>query len=103
MPISHTHQGQFSVQAERILRRLVMTSKAGKIGKYEKYVFEVAPTANKIEIKKAFTVLYGVLPLAVRTSILKPRTVRFGSRKGTRKKWKKAVITIDVNKSVTIV
>ncbi len=103
MPVSHANEGKFLVQAESILRRLVMTSKAGKIGEYEKYIFEVGVAANKIDIKKAFTVLYGVPPLHVRTSILKPKAVRFGQRKGTRKKWKKATITIPANKSVTIV
>lgn len=103
MPASHANEGKFLVQAEGILRRLVMTSKAGKIGEYEKYIFEVAPTTNKIEIKKAFIVLYGVPPLHVRTSVYKPKAVRFGQRKGTRKKWKKAIITIDAKKSVTIV
>lgn len=103
MPVSHAQERKFFVQAESILRRLVMTSKAGKAGKYERYIFEVAPQANKIEIKKAFATLYGVSPLRVHTLVYKPQEVRFGRIKGQRKKWKKAVITIDEKKSVTIV
>ncbi len=93
----------FAVRPHAIFHRLVMTAKAGRVGNRERYVFEVDNHANKIEIKKAFYSLYGVMPFAVATSIHKPKKVRSGRNFGSRKKWKKATITIDANKSVTIV
>ncbi len=93
----------FAVQPHAILHRLVMTAKAGRVGDRERYVFEVSNHANKIESKKAFYSLYGVMPFAVTTSIQKLKKVRSGKNLGSRKKWKKATVTIDANKSVTIV
>jgi len=93
----------FTVQPSGILLRLVMTSKAGRVHDQERYVFEVSPKANKIEIKKAFYTLYGVMPLAVTTCVYKPKAVRFGRREGLRKQWKKATISVDAKTPVTII
>lgn len=101
--VSASAKTSFAVQPHAILRRLVMTAKAGRVGDRERYVFEISSNANKIEIKKAFYALYGVMPSAVTTSIQKPKKVRFGKNLGARKKWKKATITIDASKSVAIV
>lgn len=93
----------FAVQPSGVLLRLVMTSKAGRVRDQERYVFEVNTQANKIEIKKAFYTLYGIMPLTVTTCVYKPKRVRFGRREGVRKQWKKATISVDAKTPVTII
>ncbi|MBI2484004.1 50S ribosomal protein L23 [Candidatus Uhrbacteria bacterium] len=93
----------FAVQPSGVLIRLVMSSKAGRVRDQERYIFEVSPRANKIEIKKAFYTLYGVMPLSVATCTYKQKRVRFARREGTRKQWKKATISVDAKHPVTII
>lgn len=93
----------FAVQPSGVLLRLVMTGKAGRVHDQERYIFEVSPRSNKIEIKKAFYTLYGVMPLSVTTCMYKPKQVRFGRREGMRKQWKKATISVDAKTPVTII
>jgi large subunit ribosomal protein L23 len=64
-----------------------------------KYVFEVALTANKIQIRQAVELLFPeVKVLAVNTMRMpgKTRTVRTrrGYRRSAAKPWKKAIVTV---------
>lgn len=66
------------------------------------YVFEVASSANKLEIKKAFFNIYGVMPCAVRVAWQGGDTRRFGRIRGMTKKWKKAIVTLPKGQRVGI-
>ncbi len=59
------------------------------------YSFEVHPEANKAQIKQAIERIYNVRVLSVRTANRhgKPRRVRY--KRGTTKRWKKAVVVLD--------
>ncbi|NPA12761.1 MAG: 50S ribosomal protein L23 [Aquificae bacterium] len=87
-----------------ILIRPVLTEKAVKQNEKEnKLVFEVAPDANKIEIKKAVEEVFGVKVKEVRTMIVKPKRRRMGfSKPGFTKKWKKAIVKIESEEPVNI-
>jgi len=60
-----------------------------------KYTFEVAPNANKIEIRKAFEALFeGQKVASVRTMNVPGKKKRMGRTMGRRPHWKKAIIEI---------
>ena len=64
----------------------------------QKYGFEVAPQANKIEIKKAIEGKFSVLVEKVHTmnvkGKMKRQNTRRGLTRGRRSDWKKAVVTL---------
>ena len=73
-----------------IITERSMTSVADK-----KYVFEVAPTAGKIEIKKAVEEIFGVKVAKVNTMNVSGKAKRMGAaRPGRTKDWKKAVVQL---------
>ena len=78
-----------------IIIRPIITerSMAGAVDK--KYVFEVAPSAGKIEIRKAVEEIFNVKVSAVNTLTVHGKKKRRGiSRPGMTKTWKKAYVTL---------
>ena len=57
-------------------------------------VFQVAPDANKTEIKRAIEKLFGAKVETVRTSIAHGKVKRQGRFAGRRSDWKKAYVTL---------
>jgi large subunit ribosomal protein L23 len=81
---------------EQIIKSPVaLTEKAARLKtSANQIVFEVAVTANKIEIKNAVKAMFGVEPLAVNTLIQRGKVKRMGRREGKRQNWKKAIVTL---------
>jgi large subunit ribosomal protein L23 len=80
-----------------------LTEKATILGEEQnKYAFEVAKDANKLQIKDAIEKKFDVKVVNVATSNVKGKTkemtVRSGGRvirtRGNRRSWKKAVVTL---------
>jgi large subunit ribosomal protein L23 len=82
--------------SENIIKRpIVMSEKATTLREGENQViFEVAPTANKIEIKNAIQKLFGVTVLGVNTMVIRGKDKRMGRGYARLRNWKKAVITL---------
>jgi large subunit ribosomal protein L23 len=59
------------------------------------HVFRVATDAKKPEIKAAVEQLFNVKVAAVRTINVNGKTKRMGARKGSRKDWKKAYVSLE--------
>lgn len=59
-----------------------------------KYTFEVAKSANKIEIAKAVEELFDVKVVKVNTLHVKPKKKRVRVVQGMTRTWKKAVVTL---------
>jgi large subunit ribosomal protein L23 len=59
-----------------------------------KVSFEVDPTANRVEIRKAVERIFDVKVKSVRTMHVKGKVKRRGRILGQRKNWKKAVVTL---------
>ncbi|HKK73352.1 MAG TPA: 50S ribosomal protein L23 [Candidatus Krumholzibacteria bacterium] len=78
----------------RVIVRPVVTEKTTAMGESNKYVFEVAPAANKVEIRQAVERYFGVKVLDVRTMNVKGKPKRLGMYTGRRPGWKKAVVTV---------
>lgn len=88
--------------AYRILVRPLITEKASDIGVINKYIFEVAKDANKIEVAKAIFEVYGVKPKSVNMLRVKGKKVRSGRIMGKKKDWKKAIITLAKGESIKV-
>lgn len=59
-----------------------------------KVTFEVANTANRIQIRKAVQNIFDVQVASVRTVRVKGKFKRRGRILGKRKDWKKAIVTL---------
>ena len=78
-----------------IIIRPVITERSMNSVADKKYVFEVAPTAGKIEIKKAIEEIFGVKVAAVNTMNVSGKAKRMGAaRPGRTKEWKKAIVQL---------
>jgi len=85
-----------------IILRPIISEQSTEHVELKKYVFEVAPDANKIEIKKAVEDLFDVEVTKVTTLNMKGKVKRMGRYpQGRRKDWKKAVVKLS-DKSKTI-
>ncbi|MFQ5825739.1 MAG: 50S ribosomal protein L23 [Dehalococcoidia bacterium] len=77
-----------------VLRRPVITEKATNLQAQNKYVFEAAPQANKIQIKEAVEMAFKVKVKAVNVMTVPGKTKRFGRRQVKGPSWKKAIVTL---------
>lgn len=80
--------------ALRILSRVHTTEKAARLNANNQYVFAVALSATKLQVKDAIRNVYGVRPLAVNMIRVKGKQVNFGRTHGRQKNWKKAMVTL---------
>ena len=71
-----------------------ITEKGTIAGEQNKYVFRVAESANKLEIKKAVRGLYKVDVAKVRVLYVRPKTRQVGRREGHKPGFKKAIVTL---------
>ncbi len=84
-----------------IIKRPLLTEKGTTMADEDnKVVFEVAWSANKIEIRQAVEALYDVTVLAVRTQIMRGKVKRVGTKTGKRKNWKRAIVKLDEESSI---
>ena len=86
-----------------IIIRPVITERSMAATSDKKYVFEVAPTAGKIEIKNAVEQIFGVKVAKVNTLNMygkEKRTGRFPA--GRRPSWKKAMVTLAEGETIEI-
>ncbi len=77
-----------------VLRRPVVTEKDTFLKAWNKYTFEVAPTANKAQIKEAVEKAFGVTVLKVNVMTVPGKSKRRGRFRGMTSGWKKAIVTL---------
>ena len=78
-----------------VIIRPIITERSMAGAAEKKYVFEVAPAAGKIEIKKAVEEIFGVKVAKVNTLNMQGKMKRMGARPaGRRPSWKKAMVTL---------
>jgi len=78
-----------------IIRRPVTTERNTELMEQGRYTFEVAPEANKIQIKEAVEKAFDVKVLAVNTLNVHSKRRREKTRfRGWRTGWKKAIVTL---------
>jgi large subunit ribosomal protein L23 len=88
------------IRLEDVIRRPLITEKNTILMELGQYSFEVAPEANKFQIKAAVEQTFNVSVRAVNTLNVKPRkksrtaSRRGGRIQGTEAGWKKAIVTL---------
>ena len=80
-----------------IIRRPVLTEKSYSGIPAKTYTFEVAKSANKVEIKKAVEEIFGVTVESVTTANVKGKLRRQGRTVGRTPDWKKATVRLTSN------
>jgi large subunit ribosomal protein L23 len=89
-----------------VLHRPILSEKSSSIESLRKYVFEVAPYANKIEIRQAVELRYNVKVTSVRTISIHPRIkIKMTGRSMMRGKTirrKKAIITVAEGQTIDL-
>ena len=95
-------KSKISLNAYKVLIRPLITEKINRLKEENKYVFEVAYKANKIEIAKAINEIYKVKPTSVNIIRVIGKRVRRGRVTGKRKDWKKAIISLPKGKGLDI-
>lgn len=90
-----------AVASDVIVRPLV-TEKSAHLAAVGQYVFEIDPSANKIQVKNAIRAMYAVTPTSVNIQNLDGKDVRYGRTRGTRRDWKKAIVTLPKGKKIEV-
>ena len=81
--------------AHDIIRRPIITEKTtNQKEAYNQFSFEVAPKANRVEIKRAIEDVFSVRVSAVKTLHIRGKLKRRGRILGRRRSWKKAIVTL---------
>ena len=91
------------ITPHQVIVRPVVTEKSNDLVAQEnQYVFEVHKDANKIEIRSAVEMVFGVRVSAVRTQFVRGNTRRVGRFYGKRPSWKKAIVTLHDGDSIDL-
>lgn len=86
---------------QQIIVRPIVTEKSTDLqSQQNKYVFEVTKKANKIEVRKAVEMVFGVRVSNVRTMVVRGDVRRVGRFFGRRPFWKKAIVTLNEGDSI---
>jgi large subunit ribosomal protein L23 len=86
-----------------IVRRPVVTEKSTSMqAMRNQFTFEVAASANKVEVKKAIETLFSVKVLKVNMVSMQGKQKRTFGRPGSTKPWKKAVVTLKQGDSIDV-
>jgi len=88
-----------------IIIKPIVTEKMTALGeKLNRYAFQVAKTANKLEIKKAVEEMYNVQVVAVNTIVVAPknktRYTKSGLLAGKTNAYKKAIVTLNEGETI---
>ena len=85
-----------------IIKTLVRTEKGTVLETERKYLFQVAKSSNKIEIKKAIEEIYKVKVQDVNTSIVRGKLKRVRQEQGSTTPWKKAIVTLKEGQKIEV-
>ncbi len=90
------------MEARDIIIKPVVTEKSVSLMEHNKYVFKVALSANKIEIKKAVEEIFKVKVVDVNTVRTKGKVKRMGRYEGKTSDYKKAIVQLAEGDSIEI-
>ena len=85
-----------------VLRRPLITEKTTLLQEQGKYVFEIAPSANKAQVKEAIEGAFDVDVVAVNILKSHGKSKRYGPRWVKAKQTKKAIITLSPGEKIEI-
>lgn len=80
----------------------VVTEKSQAGIEQNKYTFKVSPFADKLKVKKAVEVIFGVSVASVNIVVVKGKKKLFRGKPGKRKDVKKAIVTLAAGQQIDI-
>ena len=90
------------IQYEDILIEPILSEKANMLREEGKYVFKVAMSANKIQIKEAVRRLFNVHPISCNVMVVGGKPKRLRNRPGHTASWKKAIVKLPKDEKIGI-
>ena len=88
---------------QHVLLKPTITEKSTLLQESGKYTFQIAPRANKVEVKEAVEKNFGVTVLDVNITKLKGKEKRYGPRVKQRPDIKKAVVTLKSGDRINLI
>ena len=88
--------------ATDVVRRVLQTEKGTRLAQHDQYLLEVAPDANKVEIREAVKELFSVSVTKVNTQVQHGKWRRLSGRWGHRPDWKKAIVTLGKGQKIDV-
>jgi large subunit ribosomal protein L23 len=88
--------------AHDIVKGLIRTEKGSILMPFNKYLFWVASSSNKVEIKKAVEDIYKVKVEGVNTISMRGKLRRVRYQMGKTPDWKKAVVTLKEGSKIDV-
>jgi large subunit ribosomal protein L23 len=87
-----------------VIVRPIVTEKSNMLAEeHNKYVFEVAPEANKKQIKEAVETIFDKHVRKVNTIVMPAKRGQRGRRTYMRsKEWKKAIVTLEAGETIEL-
>ena len=86
-----------------VVLRPLLTEKGTRLKEEgNQYLFRVAKTANKVEIKHAIEALFKVTVVEVRTLPVRGKAKRLGRFQGRQADWKKAIVTLQEGERIEL-
>jgi large subunit ribosomal protein L23 len=87
-----------------VIKRPVVTEKITALREaHNRYCFEVATWANKLQIKRAVESLFKVKVTGVTTMNIRGKVKRLGRNTGRRPDWKKAIVTLAKDNKIELI
>ncbi len=86
-----------------VLLRPMVTEKSTILAGHNKYVFEVARSANKMQVKEAVEIAFGVEVKAVNVMNVRGKVKRFRLRPAAAPSWKKAIVTLKEGHKIELI
>ena len=90
------------MNARKVIIRPVISEKSYALLAANKYTFRVHERANKTQVRQAVEEIFAVRVDGVRTAWVKSKPKRRGLTSGSRRQWKKAVVTLHPEDSIEL-
>jgi len=85
-----------------VLRAPHVSEKSARLAEHNQYVFEVAASADKKQVKAAVEALFNVKVEAVNLVNVKGKVKSFRSRAGSRSGWRKAYVRLHEGQTIDV-
>jgi len=85
-----------------VLRAPHVSEKSARLSEHNQYVFEVAQTADKQQVKAAVEALFNVKVEAVNLVNVKGKVKSFRFRPGSRNGWRKAYVRLQDGQTIDV-
>ncbi|KKW33503.1 MAG: 50S ribosomal protein L23 [Candidatus Uhrbacteria bacterium GW2011_GWA2_52_8d] len=93
---------RIGVDTSDVIVKPLISEKSAILAGVNQYVFVVRKDANRIQVRSAMKMMYGVSPLSINILNVRGKKVRFGRREGVRSDWKKAIITLPAGQTINV-